>query len=576
MCEFESLCIISTVIAVERFYINTPYTVLKMSSFLGLATSRSRSREEGSEVSNNNTHKKVMSSISPVRTRSTQTTGSRASASSPPSSSHSNNNNNSTSITGTPNSHKSASTNEIENERNNNSSTMLYSSSKDSSSPRSVGVKSPSKQSSKVSTPSRKPKSKTTMRVPQPHSGKQLNVMQAMFGECMCTDAVNLFNNNSTNNDENNLNMKQPQYLMLNGIECISLGAVIDEQSPRERVMRTAGQLLNNPSRSICVGYLLDGERPEPPALAVENQQQPHPPTDSSINNKESNHNNEEEEDSPNKLKLYFRKVTKNYPIEQWTNKILENSKRKGFYNNEIVLPLSIGSAADHIKRGEFDLALEVFEEIIQELRENNTRLRHLDDGTLLMLEGIAMHNIGVVHMMAGNSTLAFPAFREAVRVKQNAFSEDHPEVAVSLVEAGIQFFANEQFDDSLVIFNDALKIYERAYGPQSPKVAMVLNNLGCVHSEMGNYQGALGTFQEAYLIQQLMLGKSQNADLDLLHSATILANIGYIKLQVKKYEEARIVLEEALMVQQSVLGDDHKAIKDTLSNMEFANAFHS
>ena len=77
----------------------------------------------------------------------------------------------------------------------------------------------------------------------------------------------------------------------------------------------------------------------------------------------------------------------------------------------------------------------------------------------------------------------------------------------------------------------------------------MVLNNIGCVHFQMGNRLAALGTFEEANDIQQLALGSSQRGDLDLLHCATILNNIGYIKLQDKNYEEARLVLEEAVLV---------------------------
>jgi len=75
-------------------------------------------------------------------------------------------------------------------------------------------------------------------------------------------------------------------------------------------------------------------------------------------------------------------------------------------------------------QRCEFDLALEVFDEMLQNQRETE----HEDN---LMLEGLTLHNIGVVHMLSGNFTLAFPAFKEAVRIKRNAFGEDHPEVAV-------------------------------------------------------------------------------------------------------------------------------------------------
>jgi hypothetical protein len=46
--------------------------------------------------------------------------------------------------------------------------------------------------------------------------------------------------------------------------------------------------------------------------------------------------------------------------------------------------------------------------------------------------------------------------------------------------------------------------------------------------------------------------------------------------LALKQYEEARSILEEALLIQESVLEDGHRAIRDTRSNLEFTNAFHS
>lgn len=374
---------------------------------------------------------------------------------------------------------------------------------------------------------------------------KQLDVMQAIFGECLCADAVTLFTGSSK--------LPVAQFVLLDGIECIALGAVVDEQNPRERVIRTVAQLITNTERLIGVGYIRDGVRPSP---ATESNKIT---SDGLV-----------DEDGQGQLLVYFEKVTQVLPLNVWKRKNQEASKgsRRGNFS-EFVFPLAIGSTIDYLKRNEFDLALEVLEEMLQDQRETRGE-------DFALLEGLIIHTIGVVHMLSGNCTLAFPAFKEAVRVKRAAFGEDHPEVAMSLVESGIQFFANEQFEDALVVLNDALKIRVQAYGSSSPKVAMVLNNIGCVHFEMGNRLAALGTFQEAYEIQQLALGSSQKVDLDLLHSATILSNIGYIKLQVKNYEEARIVLEEAMLVQQSVLGDDHKYIKDTMSNMEFANAFHS
>lgn len=389
----------------------------------------------------------------------------------------------------------------------------------------------------------------TTASAPTPKTRKKLDVMQAIFGECLCADAITLFNTNGTSK------LPNAQFVLLDGIECIALGAVVDEQKPVQRVMRTVDQLITNTARLIGVGYIKDGVQPSSASESANMA------NDALV-----------DEDGQGQLLRYYEKITEVLPLNVWKRKHLEATSkpnRRGNMNAEFVFPLAIGSTIDYLKRNEFDLALEVLEDILQDQRETRGE-------NSKYFEGLIIHNIGVVHMLKGNYSLASPAFKEAVRAKRVAFGGEHPEVAVSLVESGIQLFASEQFDEALVILNDALKIRVQAYGSSSPKVAMVLNNIGCVHFEMGNHLAALGTFQEAYEIQQLALGSSQKADLDLLHSATILSNIGYIKLQVKNYEEARIVLEEAMLVQQSVLGDDHRFIKDTISNMEFANAFHS
>ena len=86
----------------------------------------------------------------------------------------------------------------------------------------------------------------------------------------------------------------------------------------------------------------------------------------------------------------------------------------------------------------------------------------------------------------------------------------------------------------------------------------------------------AMFTLRQARETQGKAIGSSAQADLDLLHIATLISNCGYIKLSLKEYEEARSLFEEALLIQQSVLDDSHRAIRDTLLNMEFANVFHS
>jgi len=148
---------------------------------------------------------------------------------------------------------------------------------------------------------------------------KQLNVMQAIFGECLCADAVTLFTNSSK--------LPAIQFASLDGIECIGLGAVVDEQSSRERVLRTASQLILDTERLISVGYLRDGLQPVSPSNDAINR------------NKKAG-----------ELLKKFKKITESLPLDVWRRKNKEAGKsRRGSYS-EFVLPLAIGSAVEHLK----------------------------------------------------------------------------------------------------------------------------------------------------------------------------------------------------------------------------------
>jgi tetratricopeptide (TPR) repeat protein len=245
----------------------------------------------------------------------------------------------------------------------------------------------------------------------------------------------------------------------------------------------------------------------------------------------------------------------------------------------------------------------------------------HLHRGNNKFLAGITAHNLGVVKVLAGhdhdeNNGDVIAIFQEAIALKESAFGTDHPEVATSWDELGIQYFARGSFEEALGAFREAHKVRNRlmvtdaaattaaaaasvahdstaessstastttAKAPAAavaavadPSVAMVLNNIACCNFQMRNFRTALLTLQEAKDVQTLALaGSSSLADLDILHKATVMSNCGYLSLCLKLYDEARSLFEEALLIQQSVLEDNHRAVRDTLSNLAFTNAFH-
>lgn len=83
--------------------------------------------------------------------------------------------------------------------------------------------------------------------------GKPMSVMRLILGECMCEPFPF--------SDNRGLSQTS-QFVELHGVECISLGAVIDELSPDQRIRETLEQLTAAPKRMISIGYLVDEENP--------------------------------------------------------------------------------------------------------------------------------------------------------------------------------------------------------------------------------------------------------------------------------------------------------------------------
>lgn len=221
-----------------------------------------------------------------------------------------------------------------------------------------------------------------------------------------------------------------------------------------------------------------------------------------------------------------------------------------------------------------------MFEALAEQLeKELHRQKMHMqgNGGLNFYTAGITAHNLGVVKVLAGHDVSAEPLFREAISLKEVAFGRDHEEVALSKDELGIQLFAQGKFDQASSEFQEAHQLRQKMANDLShPILAMTLNNIACCEFQKGDHLSALRSLEEARRIQQNAVGSSFQSALDLLHVAIVYCNCGYLLLALKRYDEARSIFEEGLLIQQSVLSDSHRAVRDTLSNLDFANAFHS
>lgn len=277
----------------------------------------------------------------------------------------------------------------------------------------------------------------------------------------------------------------------------------------------------------------------------------------------EDTHGNETNEDSY---------TEESYANSKKKKKSSRSKKRGGKEESKATSERQVRSkhsqACKYLQKGNFDKALQCFENILEILIEKY--------GEQHYRVGAAMHNIGIVHLRAGDLTDALEALELAVAVRKASLGKLHPKVADSLVEMGIVFLSLKRYDDALDVLNEALDLREREVSTSTdPRkqllVAKILNNIGCVYYEYGDMRAARKTLNEALKIQEEILGNDDPTEPGLLSMASTMCNVGYVYLERKKFDDAIVMFEEALSIQEEVLGGDNTLVIHTMDNLAYA-----
>ena len=157
-----------------------------------------------------------------------------------------------------------------------------------------------------------------------------------------------------------------------------------------------------------------------------------------------------------------------------------------------------------------------------------------------------------------------------------------------SLVELGIVLLSLKEYSDSLEIFMEALEMREieaadvilpEMIRDSNLKIAKVLNNVGCVNYENGEFIAAKEAFVKAVDMQKKALGDASifsfnsnpSAKPGFLTMASTMCNKGYIDLEQLQWAPAICTFNESLKIQKLLLGSDNKLVLSTLDNLGFS-----
>lgn len=120
----------------------------------------------------------------------------------------------------------------------------------------------------------------------------------------------------------------------------------------------------------------------------------------------------------------------------------------------------------------------------------------------------------------------------------------------------------------ALDYFRKALASAKTQHGPRSEEVAKVMNNLGVVYNELGEFSKALDYLQRALEIRVAVHGEENNL------TATTYQNLGNTYLDSGDPNKALEYFQKALDINQKVLDSDDPAL--AVSYNDLGNAFYS
>lgn len=228
--------------------------------------------------------------------------------------------------------------------------------------------------------------------------------------------------------------------------------------------------------------------------------------------------------------------------------------------------------AMEHVMRGEYDMALQAFTQVLRV---------YLDQyGRAHPLTASAYHNLGTVHTKRAGLLLdhtmhqrhcreqALLCFQAAARSARDSpqLGPNHPNVAVSLVRIGFLLLQSRQYQNAVITFEEALRIRLDHYGPTHSLVANLYNNQGVCHMHLQNFSVGRRYLQQALDIQKELLNQEEYSSKALLELADTLCNIGGLNLEWIRQQgpDARHALDaessflEALEIRTKVLGEQH------------------
>jgi tetratricopeptide (TPR) repeat protein len=199
------------------------------------------------------------------------------------------------------------------------------------------------------------------------------------------------------------------------------------------------------------------------------------------------------------------------------------------------------------IKMGQFNKALEIYQELLQNIDHNNE------------VEKAFLHNqLGYVWKQKENLKEAFSHYKESIKISRAYMSETDPRLSSTYSNIGGILKKLGDPNEALKWYELVLKIDLAAPKPNQLEIAIDHNNIGSVLDDLGKYADALKSYEQALDIKLSHLPPHHPS------LASTYSNIGLIHRKMGDCSTASVYYKKTLEIQQKSLPPNHPSLSVT------------
>ncbi|HSS52791.1 MAG TPA: toll/interleukin-1 receptor domain-containing protein [Thermoanaerobaculia bacterium] len=186
----------------------------------------------------------------------------------------------------------------------------------------------------------------------------------------------------------------------------------------------------------------------------------------------------------------------------------------------------------------------------------------HADRAGIADPTAVLMSQLALLLLTKGLYVEAEPLMHRALKIDEDSFGQDHPNVGIRINNLAQLLGATNRFAEAEPLMRRALKIGEDSFGKDHPDVAIRLNNLAQLLQATNRLAEAEPLMRQALKIDEESFGK------DHPDVAGDLNNLAQLLQATNRLAEAEPLLRRALKISEESFGSEHPNVARNLHNL--------